>query len=118
MDEQQKERVTQWVAALRSGEYQQAQEALRILDEIAGEDQDAYFYCCLGVACQISSLGKWNDGEYRDQQGSSDSYLPPQVTQYYGLTHEEQLDLTHMNDEGIDFATIADFIEQKFLKQD
>lgn len=115
MDEQQKQRIKRWIEALRSGEYQQAQDALRVLDEF-DEDEGSYCYCCLGVACQISGLGDWNDrDQYRDGKGLADCYLPPEVADYFGLTHEEQHTLAEMNDGGSDFGTIADFIEQKIL---
>lgn len=47
------------ITALRSGEYQQAQGALRRIEE----DGSAGF-CCLGVACDITELGSWHHGRY------------------------------------------------------
>jgi hypothetical protein len=44
-----KERLRLWVAALRSGEYEQGQEALASL---RGDLPPAY--CCLGVACEVA----------------------------------------------------------------
>lgn len=40
-----------WVRALRSGEYNQTQGAL----------QDRKGFCCLGVLCDISGLGHWDE---------------------------------------------------------
>ena len=41
----------QWVAALRSGEYQQTTEALSQVD-----DDGNWGYCCLGVLCELANL--------------------------------------------------------------
>ena len=44
-------------AALRSGKYRQTRGRLR----------DSKGFCCLGVACEISGVGKWNGDEgYND----------------------------------------------------
>ena len=41
-----------WSKALRSGEYEQACEVLK---------HDDGGYCCLGVLCDVSKFGNWND---------------------------------------------------------
>ena len=48
-----------WLAALRSGEYEQGQGRLRVAGE-SGELQ----YCCLGVLCELhckAGLGEWKE---------------------------------------------------------
>ena len=58
------EAAKQWVAALRSGEYQQCQSALR--KEIDGRPH----FCCLGVANEMSGMGQWIDpacGIFQDE---------------------------------------------------
>jgi hypothetical protein len=40
-----------WIAALRSGKYKQTVSRLR----------DNFGYCCLGVACDISGMGEWDN---------------------------------------------------------
>lgn len=45
------ERKAEWVAALRSGEYQQARGALARKDDENGTVR----YCCLGVACDLAA---------------------------------------------------------------
>lgn len=101
-----------WVAALRSGEYSQGKHALRT-DE---------GFCCLGVACDISGLGEWNerlgfeweqDGEGYEEQ----SLLPNHVMEWLGLTsHDGTINdmttLASKNDKGWTFAEIADVIEE------
>jgi len=44
------EQKSNWVNALRSGEYLQSRNVLR----------DANGFCCLGVYCDISNLGRWS----------------------------------------------------------
>jgi hypothetical protein len=113
-----------WVDALRSGEYRQASEALT-----NGEG-----YCCLGVACQISGLGKWereaNETEIHYAIGSdfdSDAYtLPRSVRRWLGVyTGNPEVDvgntseqLAHLNDSGEwNFHQIADAIERTYLAE-
>lgn len=45
------ENVRKWVEALRSGEYQQGKGHLTVLDADGNK-----FYCCLGVACEVSGV--------------------------------------------------------------
>ena len=47
--EQQKANRDKWVAALRSGEFEQTQEVLVLED-----DDGKKSYCCLGVACVLA----------------------------------------------------------------
>jgi hypothetical protein len=46
--------TTQWIPALRRGKYPQTRGTLR----------DFVGYCCLGVACEVSSIVTWDDGVY------------------------------------------------------
>lgn len=47
--------VKKWLVALKSGQYKQT----------TGTLKDSDGYCCLGVACEISNLGKWDqEGRY------------------------------------------------------
>jgi hypothetical protein len=127
---------TQWVAALRSGEYQQGRNFLRT-DE---------GFCCLGVLCDLAakaSIGVyWSeptaaptlDGRvYDDVQACCDStgLLPaavmcwaeldtdsPEVAAFNGLNIDlipdncDEIPLTQLNDTHLfDFLMIADLIE-------
>lgn len=108
------------VAALRSGRYVQAREALHTPQG----------FCCLGVACEISGLGRWvevpDDRRLRQRFliGTSPvgetSVLPKDVVDYYGFSNEmgsfrdscgDQQELTELNDNGTSFRKIADLIE-------
>lgn len=100
----------QWLAALRSGEYEQGQ----------GELRDAHNrFCCLGVLCDLhakAGLGEWNDRQYLN----TPNILPEAVVQWAGLSDDvpevNGMPLTDLNDgiNGYDlhtFAEIADLIE-------
>ena len=115
---EQKQHREDLVEALRSGKYKQGKKALRIKGD---------FYCCLGVACDVSELGEWGE-LHRDQicyniqcfsYMGIDGVLPKYVMNYYGfitpkgshLIHKESL--TSLNDKGYSFEQIADIIESE-----
>lgn len=114
----------QWTAALRSGEYEQAWQALC----------DGEGYCCLGVLCELARLADVNvpleyeededeeiSGEWR-YDGNAE-YLPEPVKVWAGLDDCDPLvwtgrrrrqPLAFLNDtEGWSFAQIADAIDGK-----
>ena len=101
-----------WLDALRSGGYKQGRLCLRRGDE----------FCCLGVLCDISGLGKWlgpnDDGEDHYEVGSEYewAYPPKAVRDVAGLDYENPLvgvrTLGDINDEGATFEEIADLIEE------
>lgn len=141
-----KENVRKWVAALRSGEYEQTKGALRR----DGGDSGRVGYCCLGVACDVSGLGEWvqasEDGEqeygydilaYRvegyaenDINYDAEAVMHPAVRDWLGVpdlnpdVYQPGSDggaypLAYFNDtESLDFAAIADLIEHEFLSED
>lgn len=108
-----------WVAALRSGEYQQTEGQLRNGDQM----------CCLGVLCDLATkagIGQWDGNEFLTIEGENvvgvDAQLPSEfVRDWAGLpsTSPEigEGPLTDMNDgingfEQSNFAQIADMIEE------
>jgi hypothetical protein len=111
-----------WLEALRSGKYKQGTGCLRYEDD----------FCCLGVLCDISGQGEWDEREYLDQL----QLLPAAVVDWAGLggsrpeipfsaLTEEELELigwlpsrdectvalSGLNDRGMEFDRIADLIE-------
>jgi len=103
----------QWCKALRSDEYEQGKNQLRKGDK----------FCCMGVLSDLAvkaGLGEWNEGTYRHTDGrcgkvSCDVELVLGVQQWSGVqTCQGQVgrdDLIRMNDRGVGFPEIADFIE-------
>ena len=116
--EQQVENRHKWIAALRSGEYDQGRTVLRSGDA----------FCCLGVACDISSLGewgRWKDGApvYKTKKETHMRELPLAVQDWLGLRTEKgqfvlggdgegTISLANLNDTGFTFEQIADLIEE------
>lgn len=103
------ENAKKWVAALRSGQYKQCKNRLA----------HAGRFCCLGVACDISSVPRKVWGK--------EATLPWKVVNWLGLNDEQggyitQLSttglshscLSGLNDwDGKTFAEIADVIESE-----
>lgn len=101
-----------WVAALRSGEYQQGRERLR-----AANDK----FCCLGVLCDIHSKETGTPWQYGDIDRNvycgKTAFLPESVADWAELTHvgpyiQSIGSLTNLNDGGSTFPQIADLIEK------
>ena len=100
-----------WIKALRSGEYKQTKEFLRIGDK----------FCCLGVACDLYGKSKkipWDDVLFLDER----EHLPQIVIEWLGLNNGEgefqstikgENFLTGLNDSGRRFKTIANIIESE-----
>lgn len=126
MDQETKER---WVAALRSGEYEQGQQYL-----IQEKEDGSRQYCCLGVLCSISpdvtidTAGEEDREDYNEDnkilyvvhEGVRNSvYLPERFSMNVGIDRGTEQKLASMNDGEGDpqhetpqtFAQIADWIE-------
>lgn len=122
--------TTKLVEALRSDKYNQGRSRLRHGDE----------YCCLGVACDISGVGKWYPSPKKNRERerfvydtaevgyrSAEGYVLPDAVKDWlgwktdangtfreivGDEDEDDVALTGLNDAGVPFAQIADVIEQ------
>ena len=113
----QKAHRVKWVAALRSGEYAQTSYALT----------NGKGFCCLGVACEISGLGHWEDGPngewvYAVGDDKHHELLPLPVKNWLGLGTDEgafnpdgwgEETLANLNDAGKRFVSIAKIIESE-----
>jgi hypothetical protein len=114
---------TQWVGALRSGEYTQGIGQLR-----EGSEGEAGAYCCLGVLCELydKAMGGdcWEYGSVETPNGfqqqythkGENNYPSCEVMDWAGLwvTESESIDgegLVSANDGGQSFEEIADIIE-------
>lgn len=117
---------TQWVTALRSGEYKQGSAALK-------DTEDRY--CCLGVLCDLAvKAGVISDsvvdisisGREKHFFSGASEYLPEAVQEWSGLfdenpvvTRDSELEettnaLSTLNDSlNYDFNGIADLIEEQ-----
>jgi len=112
----------EWVAALRSGKYQQGTQFLRYTDE---EDK-VEKQCCLGVICLLQQRPFKIEGnktvfDYSDCTLSRENplykifgpvgYFPPGVRVFQEKWDVYYYSLSGLNDLGFSFAEIADIIE-------
>lgn len=107
-----------WVAALRSGAYQQGQGALKSDDK----------FCCLGVLCDLYAIE--NNARWYRKEGVDDSMegalslLPHAVRLWADLESDDPvvqtgdispyntINLSEANDTGVSFEQIATLIEK------
>jgi hypothetical protein len=95
-----------WVAALRSGKYEQARGNLREGDG----------FCCLGVLCDLASKDggpQWDGWSFM----GSESHLPYFVAKFVNLNMSQESMLARMNDNGRSFKQIADHIEATLIRR-
>lgn len=112
--EQKRALRTEWLAALRSGEYRQAPGALQ-----AG---DTSGFCCLGVLCDLAvkrhpELGmRWGFENFTEADSCNSNIPPRSFARMLGNLDSYIDPLTQMNDiDGKSFAEIADFIEAEVI---
>ena len=100
-----------WLEALRSGKY----------DQTSGQLRAGNCFCCLGVLCDIFNPSGWvkSDGTYEwvYGEGPDESHevgvLPSNFRNTYGINSGIESNLILMNDDGMRFPQIADYIEAK-----
>jgi len=125
-----KERVDDWVAALRSGEYKQG----------GGQLHSVYDneFCCLGVLCDVFMKANpgysWDNNYFsKDNAQLESAYPTKEVMEYFGLdglnplndgnprvlVNGESVSCAQLNDtRNYTFQKIADVIEENFLKDE
>lgn len=113
--------MKQWVAALRSGEYQQGQGYLNKQNK----------FCCLGVVCDLyiksGGKGEWKMdatgmGRFIVKDAVDEAMYLPDVVRKWLIEDDfaagqdlSELNPISLNDNRrLDFAQIADCIEEKF----
>lgn len=88
-----------WIAALRSGEYQQGR--AQLYDEATGA------FCCLGVLCKVADIAISEDGISCMVDGIEEGYKPLK-----DMINEDVTICWKMNDfDGASFDNIASWIE-------
>src|SRR5262249_12501553 len=100
-----------WIAALRSGDYQQGHGILRERS-LRGRTR----FCAMGVLFDLVSRARWWDRLTR-RAGRTDmvlGYVPMEVLAEIGISNAQQALITSLNDSGKTFEQIADVIEQDF----
>ncbi len=107
------ENAKQWIAALRSGDYEQGKHALRIDNT----------FCCLGVACDLyqKKIGTLQTSISKAMYFYNCGHLlmPRQVMDWLGLKNSRgsyaygKQCLSGKNDKGTTFPEIADIIESE-----
>ncbi len=118
-----------WVAALRSGKYDQG------IGSLKSEASDTHLYCCLGVLCELAvEAGVIPPGERHEDQPKNysyyflgeDEFLPSEVMTWANLDTNNGIykpadnvwgydqALTDLNDNGKSFNDLADIIERHF----
>jgi len=118
-----KEIKEKWVKALRGegeykGRFKQGKYQLKQPLQY-GED----LYCCLGVLCELSGLGKWERNETNGYEFylKENQVLPKEVQEWAELRasnppiYEDGMIINHLatlNDTGATFSEIADIIEK------
>jgi hypothetical protein len=100
-----KQQCIEWIAALRSGEYEQGSYALK------RENKGKSSYCCLGVAQKLFDIKSSNNTLLYIQTHENGQVLYI----YPFLSRDIQGVLARMNDHKYSFAEIADHIEKEIL---
>lgn len=110
--------MKKWVAALRSGDYTQAQGSL-LSKNLEGDS-----HCCLGVLCDLAEKagkGSWDGYFFMDKQfQSTNSWLPPGIMKWTGVKTEHGAfsasvkSLVGLNDAHTSFTELADIIEANY----
>tara|TARA_R100001244_G_scaffold129809_1_gene101482 strand:- start:471 stop:851 length:381 start_codon:yes stop_codon:yes gene_type:complete len=97
-----KEIKAKWVSALKSGNYRQGQNQLKV----EGKKNSRVRYCCLGVLCNIykkdTGKGKWERASFIDTDGEYEqSELPGEVALWAGLKSTEPVVNTFIGEESL-----------------
>lgn len=125
-------RLREWVAALRSGSYQQGRERLHY---VKNSDEPEHKFCCLGVLSKISGAEQCrvtSDGAFAYGEERNATFEPLEARQWLGLSDGDTLyipcslldgrdsdpkalltkPLFELNDSGFTFDQIADLIQR------
>lgn len=102
----------QWIADLRSGNFKQGSGHLKV----KYSDSEEFLYCCLGVLAerQLSEYFVPENYQYGCSYvcGTSSTGIPSDLIDKTTLDDNAQRPLARMNDRGVSFHSIADWIEE------
>lgn len=124
-----KKTLKKWLKALRSGEYDQGKDYLKVDN----------CFCCLGVLCDITGKGQWDkEDAYATEKSLGIYYLPKDLAKEFDMPEEglhipkkyiankskipkvdafrkkTSFSLSTLNDLGYTFEEIADMIERYY----
>lgn len=111
-----KEFKAKWIAALKGNTYKQATGFLRMSKLNPKGDRSYIGFCCLGVAMDLMGA-KWNEKafslgcELNGQHYYSNAQENELKKAFPGIPQSYLKELMNMNDSGIPFPVIADWIE-------
>lgn len=120
------EHLADWLAALRSGDFEQARGAMLVTFTDDAGLPDGEGRCCMGVACALAGVTLVYDGgvgvavdtiDYPDYDGrpSGDAdlgHMPTWLRTLLGLTWDDENRLAGLNDsDEVPFPAIADMVE-------
>jgi hypothetical protein len=108
-------KITQaeWLEALRSGNYEQAANVMY--------DQSSDGFCCLGVAAHLAGVPldeypcTWIETSNLSRLVESEILQDP-IGNMIGMSRHQQGELAGLNDRGVPFADIADYVEKNEWK--
>ena len=114
---------TKWIAALESGDYEQAKRALRSYADADGCDGAMVTgHCCLGVLCDIVAPELWRGTEHDGEGGLPSEAMLARVgingetargiaLPFVSRADGSNVTLDLANDSGCTFPQIADLIK-------
>lgn len=76
--------------------------------------------CASGVLCDVSGVGRWVGNYYVVGRRRASKFAPPEVLAVFGLTREDDKEITKRNDgyrrPSSTLREIADFLEAKWAR--
>ena len=114
-----RELIKKWIAALRSGKYEQHRGALRTHEDGYVGDVGDVGFCCLGVLREIEPGIERLKAEVTDDYEELLDHAS--LKQFLGVGEQDgffQNRYAEWNDEGMPFCEIADRLEKRWLKNE
>jgi len=108
-----------WLEALRSGQFHQGKYVLRDYHS-ESENGRVFKYCPLGILCVLTghTPESWYnvypkvDMETYIEKSDAVSSVYHGISQFEGISPKDQVEIADMNDRGLSFLEIANWIEK------